>query len=617
MIHFVESHKKGKLLLAGSSILLFLSAALFFGSISFLARAISVQNDLDLGGVYSIIDASSTAITGGLSIGTSTPAASGVILTTNGIRFADNSTQMTAGGTAVNASSISSGIFGSVAGKGNYTFQESTGTSTVLFVDATNGRIGVDTEITILPLTVSGNIVISRAYQGIVFTDPSGGCQRLSVNASGTPVVGSVSCAVGAIIAEAPQNLTATTGVSQVVLNWTAPASSGESPITGYNIHRGLSSTSTLLFTTVEDVLTYTDSGLSNDGTTYYYKVATVTLAGEGAASNVASTATFSPASAPTLSLTPAVGQITLDWIAPSSSGGSNITNYKIYRATSTPSNYALVQTVGNILTWLDTGLSQGTTYYYYITSVNTLGEGTASNVANATVVTAVSPTVTTTSASANSSSDGTSGGNVTSDGGASVTSRGVCYSTSQNPTTPCTSNGTGTGSYSSSILGLSGSTTYYVRAYAINSAGTSYGSQTSFSTCQNNGTFITSFCSGYDYYYQYANGSCGTYNTLQESNSATCGYLPPPTLLSPSNGASGISTSPTFTWSQIGSIVRYNLLVATDQYFTQIAVQIQIQNRPIRIFLMYMSIVHEKLVFLQPVLQTLGMRLSFFRIKI
>jgi len=74
---------------------------------------------------------------------------------------------------------------------------------------------------------------------------------------------------------------------------------------------------------------------------------------------------------------------------------------------------------------------------------------------------------------------------NVTADGGAAVTARGVCWSTTQNPTTTNskTSNGTGVGAYSSNLTGLSPKTTYYVRAYATNSKGTAYGEQKTFTT--------------------------------------------------------------------------------------------------------------------------------------
>ena len=96
-------------------------------------------------------------------------------------------------------------------------------------------------------------------------------------------------------------------------------------------------------------------------------------------------------------------------------------------------------------------------------------------------------PTVTTTPVTNITQNSANSGGNVTSSGGATVTERGVCYSTSQNPTTSstCVSSGSGTGSFTSNLTGLSPSTTYYVRAYATNSQGTGYGEQKSFTTLQ------------------------------------------------------------------------------------------------------------------------------------
>ncbi len=94
-------------------------------------------------------------------------------------------------------------------------------------------------------------------------------------------------------------------------------------------------------------------------------------------------------------------------------------------------------------------------------------------------------PTVTTNSVSSVTASTASSGGNVTSEGSASVTARGVCWSTSATPTTANshTTDGTGTGTYSSSITGLSPGTPYHARAYATNSIGTGYGSDLTFTT--------------------------------------------------------------------------------------------------------------------------------------
>jgi uncharacterized protein (TIGR02145 family) len=85
------------------------------------------------------------------------------------------------------------------------------------------------------------------------------------------------------------------------------------------------------------------------------------------------------------------------------------------------------------------------------------------------------------------------SGGNITSDGGAIVTERGVVWSTSPNPTillSTKTKDGTGTGTFSSSITGLLPNTTYFVKAYATNSVGTGYGNEVSFKTQTENGIF-------------------------------------------------------------------------------------------------------------------------------
>ena len=92
----------------------------------------------------------------------------------------------------------------------------------------------------------------------------------------------------------------------------------------------------------------------------------------------------------------------------------------------------------------------------------------------------------TTTAATSITTTTASSGGNVTSDGGASIIARGVVWSTSPNPVISLstkTTYGSGIGSFTSSITGLTINTTYYVRAYATNSIGTGYGTQISFST--------------------------------------------------------------------------------------------------------------------------------------
>jgi hypothetical protein len=94
-------------------------------------------------------------------------------------------------------------------------------------------------------------------------------------------------------------------------------------------------------------------------------------------------------------------------------------------------------------------------------------------------------PTVTTAAPTSIGTTSATLGGNVTNDGGAQVTERGVVYSTSPDPTTDdnVVEIGEGTGSFSENVTGLTSGTLYYVRAYAINSEDTAYGTQQNFIT--------------------------------------------------------------------------------------------------------------------------------------
>ena len=131
------------------------------------------------------------------------------------------------------------------------------------------------------------------------------------------------------------------------------------------------------------------------------------------------------------------------------------------------------------------TSLLPTTTYYVRAYATNSAGTAYGDEKTFATTAIAVLPSVTTTAASLITTTGATSGGNVTSDGGSTVTNRGVCWSTSTNPTTSNshTSNGSGTGIFTSSLTGLLPTTTYYIRAYAINSVGTKYGNQLTFLT--------------------------------------------------------------------------------------------------------------------------------------
>jgi len=127
-------------------------------------------------------------------------------------------------------------------------------------------------------------------------------------------------------------------------------------------------------------------------------------------------------------------------------------------------------------------GLTPGTVYHVRAYATN--GVGTAYG-ADEVFTTLGSPTVTTTVPSAITTTTASSGGDVTSDGGSPVTVRGVCWSLAANPTTAdtCTSDGAGTGVFTSALSGLTPATTYHVRAYGTNGVGTGYGEDMVFRT--------------------------------------------------------------------------------------------------------------------------------------
>ena len=115
--------------------------------------------------------------------------------------------------------------------------------------------------------------------------------------------------------------------------------------------------------------------------------------------------------------------------------------------------------------------------------------DGTAwVNMIGGTALTQPPTVASTTAASTIGKISAISGGNITNDFGNTISARGVCWSTSSNPTTANSKtieSGT-TGSFTSNITGLNANTLYYVRAYATNISGTAYGAEVSFTTAAN-----------------------------------------------------------------------------------------------------------------------------------
>jgi uncharacterized protein (TIGR02145 family) len=130
-------------------------------------------------------------------------------------------------------------------------------------------------------------------------------------------------------------------------------------------------------------------------------------------------------------------------------------------------------------------GLSEGTTYYVRAYATNEAGTGYGNELTFVTnhVTGAV---LTTTQISSVTSTSAVSGGNITDAGGGTIIEKGVCWGTTPSPTVAGinkTTNGPGTGSFTSNLTGLADGTVYYYRAYATNSSGTTYGQEYNFIT--------------------------------------------------------------------------------------------------------------------------------------
>ena len=223
-------------------------------------------------------------------------------------------------------------------------------------------------------------------------------------------------------------------------------------------------------------------------GTTYYVRAYAINSKGTAygneisfATAVVLSLATVTTSNATAITSTSATlgGNVTAD-------GNTPVTERGVYFGTTqnptTQNKYSNGAGLGSY-NFNFTGMTPNTTYYVRAYAVNSLGMAFGNEISFTTSALPLSlPTVTTAAATNITTSTATLGGTVTADGNAPVTERGICVSASRNPTTlnkyP---NGSGLGSFASNATGMADSTTYYVRAYAINSVGTAYGGRNIF----------------------------------------------------------------------------------------------------------------------------------------
>ena len=199
-----------------------------------------------------------------------------------------------------------------------------------------------------------------------------------------------------------------------------------------------------------------------------------------------------------TIAVTNILGYTASSGVNITANGGNNITSAGIcWSINPNPTLLDSINAIGNLNgnTSLNLiNLSPGTTYYVRAYATNASGTAYGNQLVFTTG--AALPTLSTSNASNITFNSAIVGGNVTNDGGAPVSQRGVCWSITQNPTL-ANSNlilGSGLGSFNDTITGLSGNTTYYVRAFANNSSGTVYGNQIIFNSTV---APIASTCSG------------------------------------------------------------------------------------------------------------------------
>lgn len=229
---------------------------------------------------------------------------------------------------------------------------------------------------------------LSSPNQVTMYYDPSSQDLKVSINGQSY-----VSLLRGAGAPFPITALTATPGDTQVILNWSNP-SDGGSAITNYKVYRSATSGAETLFTTLGNVLTYTNTSLTN-GTIYYYKVTAVNGVGEGTLSTPPATEVNTiPATipgTPTWQVTPLVvgnTQITVQWVAPASNGGSALTGFRVYRSSDNVTYTEIISGAcansilnGSSTSCVNTGLTNGTAAYYYkIQAVNAVGNGPQSS---------------------------------------------------------------------------------------------------------------------------------------------------------------------------------------------------------------------------------------------
>ena len=228
-----------------------------------------------------------------------------------------------------------------------------------------------------VPVTTTPSYTISGLANGTTFD-----IQVAAVNQAGTgpysiPVLGTTFAAPNS-----PTNLQGVRGNTQVSLTWTPPNNNGGTPITGYLVERSTSSSGPWTpFTTGSTSPSYVVTGLTN-GTLYYFRVSGVNIVGSGTPS---STISLTPSTIPGPSVI--ISSVKCDnqqslvtWAAPVDTGGEPILSYNLQYSSTSSTGPWLPTTpysvAASITSYMFTGLTNGTQYYFQVSAINLNGQG-------------------------------------------------------------------------------------------------------------------------------------------------------------------------------------------------------------------------------------------------
>jgi hypothetical protein len=282
-----------------------------------------------------------------------------------------------------------------------------------------------------------------------------------------------------------PTSITTTSAIGGGTISSTGDATITESGLVwGANANPEITLATKTTDGTTSGTFTSSITGLTQ-GTTYHVRAYATNYLGTSYGPDVTFTTITTPSISATASATSITSSTTTIGGTITTDGGASVTSRGVVYGTSSLSSTFSVSSGTGTGTYTIglTGLTPATTYFARSFATNSVGTvyGTETNFTTI----AIAPTLTTTAATSITKYAASAGGTITSNGGSVITASGICWSTTSTPTTSNskTTDGTNSGTFTSSLTGLTAGTTYYVRAYATNAIGTSYGANESFTT--------------------------------------------------------------------------------------------------------------------------------------